>query len=148
MVLHTLAAIVWVGGMFFAHFALRPVVAGLLEPPLRLQLWYQVFTRFFFWVWVAVLLLLATGLWMIIMVFGGMAQAKLHIHLMLLSGLVMMALFSYLYFAPYRKMRQAVSEQNWTAAAQQQGRIRLIVMINLSLGLLTSVIAVGGRYLV
>ena len=31
--LHLLAAVIWVGGMFFAYMALRPVAASLLEPP-------------------------------------------------------------------------------------------------------------------
>lgn len=33
--LHVLSAVVWVGGMFFAWMALRPVAASLLEPPPR-----------------------------------------------------------------------------------------------------------------
>jgi len=33
--LHLLAVVVWVGGMFFAWMALRPVAAPLLEPPLN-----------------------------------------------------------------------------------------------------------------
>ena len=49
--LHLLAAVVWVGGMFFAYVALRPVAASLLPPPLRLPLWSQTVARFFPWVW-------------------------------------------------------------------------------------------------
>ena len=37
--LHVIAAILWVGGMFFAWMVLRPVAAGQLEPPARLTLW-------------------------------------------------------------------------------------------------------------
>ena len=47
--LHILAAIVWIGGMFFAVLVLRPA-AGPLEPPDRLALWRRVFARFFPWV--------------------------------------------------------------------------------------------------
>lgn len=36
--LHVLAASVWVGGMFFAYMALRPVAATQLQPPARLGL--------------------------------------------------------------------------------------------------------------
>jgi len=49
MTLHVLAAVIWVGGMFFAHMVLRPS-AGPLEPAVRLSLWSRVFPRFFFWV--------------------------------------------------------------------------------------------------
>ncbi|NTV95532.1 MAG: hypothetical protein HGA75_08965, partial [Thiobacillus sp.] len=40
---HVLATVVWVGGMFFAHQCLRPVVLAQLEPPQRLRLWDGVF---------------------------------------------------------------------------------------------------------
>ena len=45
--LHALAAMVWVGGMFFAYMALRPVAAKILEPAVRLALWSRTLTRFF-----------------------------------------------------------------------------------------------------
>ena len=57
LIVHTLAAVVWVGGMFFAHQALRPAAAAL-DPPLRLPLWSRVFDRFFAWVIAAIVLLL------------------------------------------------------------------------------------------
>ena len=31
--MHVLAVVVWVGGMFFAYFCLRPAAAKLLQPP-------------------------------------------------------------------------------------------------------------------
>ena len=61
--LHLLGVIVWVGGMFFAHMALRPVATEQLEPPQRLPFLYAVLTRFFRWVWLAVLTILITGYW-------------------------------------------------------------------------------------
>ena len=57
--LHILAAIVWIGGMFFAVLVLRPS-AFPLEPPDRLALWRRVFQRFFSWVWLSLALLLGT----------------------------------------------------------------------------------------
>ena len=61
LLLHVLAAVVWVGGMFFAYAALRPVAVSQLEPPLRLALWAGVFSKFFPWVFVAIAILLITG---------------------------------------------------------------------------------------
>ena len=58
--IHILSAVIWVGGMVFAHFMLRPAALAL-EPPLRLPLFRRVFERFFPAVWVIVVLLLATG---------------------------------------------------------------------------------------
>lgn len=146
--LHLLASTIWVGGMFFAYVALRPVTAGLLEPPVRLTLWARVFERFFPWVWAAVILLLGTGLWMTFAVFGGMGTVGMHVHLMLALGVVMMLIFLHLYFAPYRKLAKAVETEDWPTGAAQLGVIRRLIGINLVLGLLVVVIASGGRYLV
>ncbi|MBT4701961.1 MAG: hypothetical protein HOB79_12905, partial [Rhodospirillaceae bacterium] len=44
--IHVLAAIVWVGGMFFAYLVLRPAV-DQMEGPERLKLLNRVFERFF-----------------------------------------------------------------------------------------------------
>ncbi|MBI3576335.1 MAG: CopD family protein [Gammaproteobacteria bacterium] len=144
--LHILAAVIWVGGMFFAYMALRPVAASLLEPPLRLPLWSQTFARFFPWVWAAVLLLPLTGYWMILVPFEGFANAGGHIHLMQITGWAMIAIFLHLYFAPYRRLRQAVVAQDWPEGVKQLALIRKLVGINLMLGVVTVVIATGGAY--
>jgi len=145
--LHTLAAVIWVGGMFFAYMALRPAAASLLEPPQRLTLWAGVFARFFPWVWLAVALLLASGLWVVFAVFGGMAHVGLHVHLMLAAGVLMMLIYGHLYFAPYRRLRLSVAVQDWPEAGRQLGLIRRMVGTNLALGLLTVVLGSAGRYL-
>lgn len=144
--LHLLAAVIWVGGMFFAYMALRPVAAALLEPPLRLPLWSQVFARFFRWVIAAVIVLPVTGYWMLFTLFGGMAGAGLHIHLMQGIGIVMFLIFGHLYFGPYRRMQSAIAQQDWKEAGARLAQIRKTVATNLSLGLLVVVIAGSGRY--
>jgi len=65
---------------------------------------------------------------------------------MLTTGLVMTLVFSYLFFRPYPRLRQAVAIQEWPAAAEQLAKIRLLVTINLTLGLLTLAIAASGPY--
>lgn len=132
--LHVLATVVWVGGMFFAYICLRPVAAAQLEPPQRLGLWNGVFARFFPWVWLSVILLLASGHG-IIQQMGGMAGLPLHIHVMLGLGYVMAAIFVYLYFLPYPRLRRAVAEQDWRAGGAALNRIRILVGTNLTLGL-------------
>ena len=111
LTLHVLAVIVWVGGMFFAHQILRPVALAELEPPERQVLWSGVFRRFFAWVWAAVVLIVATGYWIIFAVYGGMANLGLHVHIMNGTGLVMVALFVFLFFVPYRAFRRAVAAE-------------------------------------
>lgn len=143
--LHALAAVVWVGGMFFAYMALRPSV-GELQPAERVALWARVFGKFFPWVWLTIVVLLVSGFWIILVEWGGFAAAGMHTHTMLLLGLVMMALFAHLFFAPFRRLKAAVAAGDTPAGAKQIGQIRLIIATNLALGLLTVAIGASGRY--
>ncbi len=142
LVLHLLAAIGWVGGMLFAHLALRPS-AMALEPPVRLALWQRVFSRFFPLVWLCIALLLVTGHGLT----GLGAGAGSHTVLaMMLIGWLMTALFAYLYFQPYAALRAALSAGDIPAAAAAQNTIRQIVATNLTLGLVVCVLGVLARF--
>ncbi|MBL4743781.1 MAG: CopD family protein [Cycloclasticus sp.] len=145
--LHVLSAVIWVGGMFFAYLVLRPIAAVQFEPPQRLTLWSNVFSKFFPWVWVSVVLLLGTGFWLIAHKFGGMKNVAAHIHIMMSVGIIMTLLFMHLFFAPRRKLTQAVIEHNWEEAGKHLAQIRMLIGINLILGLGVVVVATGGRYL-
>ena len=145
--LHLLSVVIWVGGMFFAYMALRPVASNLLEPPVRLSLWVAVFKRFFVWVWIAIVTLLVSGLWMIFAELGGMANIGYHIHIMLALGIFMMLLFMHVFFGPYRRLQYAVIESNWETAGEKLNQIRVLIKTNLILGLLIITIATVGRYL-
>ena len=145
LILHALSAVVWVGGMFFAHQVLRPAAASL-EPGPRLTLWSHVLGRFFAWVFAAIILLLVTGYAMVFGVFGGFAAVGLHVHLMQALGIVMILLFLHLYFAPWKRFRVALAAGDNAAAASQLNQIRIIVTVNLVLGLITAAIGASGRY--
>lgn len=146
LMLHLLSIVVWVGGMFFAHQVLRPVAAAQLEPPQRLTLWTGVFGRFFPWVWVCVVLTLGSGLYMI-RVMGGMGVVPLYVHAMLALGLTMMAIYAYVFFVPYARLKRGVAGQDWKAGGAALAAIRQLVGINLSLGLVTIAIATAGSML-
>jgi uncharacterized membrane protein len=145
LILHALSAVVWVGGMFFAHQVLRPA-AATLEPGPRLALWSRVLGRFFAWVFAAVILLLLSGYTMVFDVFGGFAKIGLHIQLMQGIGILMVLLFLHLYFAPWRRFRAAVARQDWAEGGRQLGQIRTIVTVNLVLGIIVVAIGSSGRY--
>lgn len=146
VLLHVLAVIVWVGGMFFAYMALRPVAASQLEAPVRLKLWVGVFGRFFPWVWVSIVLILASGFWMILAYLGGFAAVGLHIHIMLGLGILMMLIFFHVFFAPYKHLKRKVVAEDWSAAGRKLGQIRLLVGVNTILGLVTAAIGAAGNY--
>lgn len=142
--LHVLSVVIWVGGMFFAYMALRPVAAERLEPPLRLNLWEGVFSKFFPWVWTAVALILASGLYMMAL----LGKPPVHVAVMFVLGIIMMLLFAHVYFAPFKRLKRAVAAQDWKAGGAALGQIRKLILINLSLGILTVTVAMLGLYLV
>jgi len=145
LALHVLAATLWVGGMFFAHQVLRPVAANQLQPPARLTLWVSVFNRFFPWVWLFVAILPLTGYWMIFELFGGMGAVGLYVHIMQGLGWVMILIYMHVFFAPFRRLKDAVVTEDWPEAGRRLGQIRQLVGVNLTLGLVVIAVASGGR---
>lgn len=131
--LHILGFTIWVGGMFFAYMALRPVAATRLEPQQRLPLWEGVFGKFFPWVWLCVAVILGSGLFMMAQV----GKPPMYVSAMFGLGIVMMLLFAHVFFAPFRRLKRAVAAQDWQAGGAALGQIRMLIGINLSLGLLT-----------
>jgi uncharacterized membrane protein len=144
--LHVLGSVIWVGGMFFAYLALRPAAAQLLQPPERLALWRETLRRFFFWVWLAVAAILASGLWMIGL-YGGFGGVGWHVHAMFAIGIAMMLIFAQVYFAPYRRLTRLVEQKDWPAAGAALARIRKLVAVNLTLGMVTIAVGTAGRML-
>lgn len=145
--LHLLAAVVWVGGMIFAHAVLRPSAVQVLEPPLRLELWVQVFRRFFVLVWISIGLILISGYWMLFNYFGGFQGAGLHIHIMHGGGIAMVLVYLHVFFSPYRRLKQAVIVQDYPLAGAQLNQIRKLVGINIMIGLLVIIVGSAGRHL-
>jgi len=137
--LHVLAIIVWIGGMMFAHFFLRPAVAQL-EPPVRLRLMHDVLGRFFKAVLAASLLTLASGVWMLgrvakqVVQSGGRFEMPLAWTVMAVLGVVMVAIFMYIRFALYKKLGRAVAASEWAVGGAALAQIRTWVSINLGLG--------------
>lgn len=143
LLLHLLGIVIWVGGMFFAYMALRPAAVQVLEPPMRLKLWRGVFSRFFPWVFLSVGLILASGLYMV-MQMGGFAAVGLYIHLMFALGLLMMLIFIYVFFSAFKKLNNHVVREEWPSAGAALGQIRLLIGLNLILGIVTITVAVLG----
>ena len=138
LLLHLSAAIVWLGGMVFAHFCLRPSVA-MLEPPQRLSLMSATLTRFFAIVIPAIVVLLVTGGYLYTRREG--LAAPLGVHLMVGIGVAMCLIFGHLFLGPFRRMKVAVAASAWPVAATQLGKVRVLVLTNMILGFL-AVIAV------
>jgi len=90
--------------------------------------------------------LLVSGFAMVLVGFGGFASLGHYINVMMAVGIVMMLLFAHVYFSPWKRFRRAVAAANWTEADRNIKQIRVLVMVNLLLGLLTVVVGASGRY--
>jgi len=141
--LHLLGVVVWVGGMFFAHMALRPA-AQALPPPQRLPLLAAALSRFVAWTAAAILLLVASGIAMIVLL-GGMLAVGVYVHVMIGLGLVMILIYGHLVASPLKRLRAAVAASDWPGAGAAMTMARRLVGINLVLGLVTITVAVLGR---
>jgi uncharacterized membrane protein len=141
---HLAAAIVWVGGMVFAHFVLRPAAVATLDPPQRLPLMAAALSRFFVWVTVAVVAILLTGFGLIAAM-GGFAAAGANVHAMTGAGIAMAVIFAGIRWGPYPRLVAAVAVRDWPAGAAALGVVRRWVAINLLLGTLTVAVATLGR---
>jgi uncharacterized membrane protein len=137
LAVHLLCAVIWVGGMFFAYVVLRPSLS-VLEPIQRIALHTQVFRRFFLIVWHAMPLILLSGFVVLLVFDGGPALVGWNVHLMMLLGLIMSAVFLLIVFGPYARFRRTTDR---TTAIACIDRIRKLIGVNLVLGIVTVVVA-------
>ena len=143
--LHVLSIVVWVGGMAFAHFFLRPAVAPL-DPPVRVRLMHDVLGRYFQAVLVAALLTLVSGVWMLgrvakqVVQSGGSFEMPLAWTVMAVLGIAMVAIFMHIRFALFKRLDRAVAASEWAAGGAALAQIRTWVSINLGLGVLVLIV--------
>lgn len=137
--IHLLAVILWLGGMAFSHFFLRPA-AQTLEPAARVQLMHAVLKRFFAAMLVTIAVVLLSGAGMVASVYHMAAQAGLQFqmplswHVMAALGLVMAGIFGHIRFALFKRLDRAVQAGDWTAGGKALASIRVWVAANLALG--------------
>jgi len=92
-------------------------------------------------VWAAVVLLLITGFSMM----GEMARVPAYVQAMAGVGILMMAIFMHVYFAPFGRLKRALAAEDWKkAGGAALGQIRVLVGVNLLLGIANLAVAVLG----
>lgn len=147
--IHLLSIIVWVGGMVFAQFFLRPALASL-APPQRLRLMHDVLGRFFNAVLLAATLALVTGIWMIGRVAKQTVQAGASFNMplewmvMAALGVVMVGIFGHIRFALYKRLTRAVNAADWAAGGAAMASIRVWVAVNLGIGVAVVLVTMIG----
>ena len=147
---HLLAVIVWVGGMAFALFCLRPA-ARVLEPPARVMLMHAAMRRFLAVVAVAIGVIFVCGVAMIALAWSAATRTGLRFNMpldwytMIAVFVVMLAVFLHIRNVLFRRLDAAVGAQRWADGAAALGAIRWDLSINLVLGaMITVVVRLGG----
>jgi uncharacterized membrane protein len=135
--LHLMAAVVWIGGVFFMTIIMRAVVSDF-DAPERIKVMSRVFKYFFQWVWVAIAIILITGFSIIFGVYEGYGNLPwMHfkrIHLMTVIGLIMSVIFTYIYTGPFKGLQKAMRAKDSSAIQKNVKLIRLFGMVQLILG--------------
>ena len=147
---HLLAVIVWVGGMAFVLFCLRPA-ARVLEPPARIALMHAAIRRFLAVVAVAIAVIFVCGVAMVAIAWSTASRAGLRFNMpldwyvMFAVFFVMLAVFVHIRAALFPRLDAALREQRWADGATTLGTIRWEVSANLVLGVFVTVLVrLGG----
>ncbi len=131
---HILSVLIWIGGMLYTLFVLRPNLDKLGNN--RAVFMKGIMDRFFPLVWFAIVTLFITG---------GI-NAKYYVHnsffvTKLLIYAVMVVVFSYIYFGLYKKLPNVENK------AQIMQKITLLIKVNFSLGLIVIFLIELAKYL-
>ena len=142
-ILHLLAIILWIGGMAFVLFFLRPAL-GSLQPPARVTLMHDVLRRFFGAVSASIIIVLVSGLWMMgeFASAGSASGVRMPMSWMVMAtlGLLMMAIYGHIRFVLYKRLQRALASSAWADGGAALGSIRIWVLANLFLGLVIIVV--------
>ncbi len=140
LTLHTIGAVVWIGGMAYALIVLRPAIA-VLEPAPRMQMHMQSLRRFLRLTWHVMPLVLVSGWIMVFTLYGGFQNLPWAVNAMQLTGLVMAGIFAYLALGPFKRFRRAIRP-----GPELLIRMRGLMLVNLVLGALVLVFASIGHF--
>ncbi|MHB1281711.1 MAG: CopD family protein [Acidithiobacillus sp.] len=142
---HIIAVVVWIGGLFFATVVLVPVLqAEIAQASTRIPLLHAILRRFFLWVGISGAVLLGSGYTMVPLFYGGFAALSAPVSIMVVLGTIMVMLALHVYFAPLKRLRRAVRDQDWKAGARALGQVRLFSSVNLLLSLVVILMGVWG----
>ena len=136
---HLLAVVVWIGGMAFMLFCLRPA-ARVLEPPARVTLMHAAMKRFLTVASIAIAVLFVCGAAMVGIAWSAAARAGLAFNMpldwytMIATFFAMLAVFIHIRNVLFRRLDTAVTAAKWPDGAAALAAIRWEVSINLVLG--------------
>ncbi len=140
--LHFASVIVWIGGMSFAHFCLRPAAIATLQAAQRLPLMASALGRFFVIVGWSIALLWVSGIAMFLEAVSAGARPPWNWNAMAAIAAVMTLVFGAIVLRRHPRMREALQAGDLPAAGAALDGIRRLVVLNLVLGWVVVAVAV------
>lgn len=144
--LHLLATTVWIGGMAFNIWVLRPSLS-IMEPTKRIQLVGAVLKRFIYFAWVSIGALIFTGIFLgressEVLLSSNYGIALIFKHAIVTGMVVIVALVSFVLFPKLRMFLSELDVKAYEATKLPQeltallGKIVALVKLNLTLGVI------------
>jgi uncharacterized membrane protein len=145
LAIHILAVIIWLGGLFFLVAVLGPT-AESLDAAGASSLWYRTLSRSLAWGWLSLVLIVATGVAMVFLVFGGYGYIP-NIHRVNMAlGIPAIALYGYVYLMPRRQLGRSVRSNDRVVMAKKRHQVRTLLSTILALALSAAFMSTLGRY--
>jgi uncharacterized membrane protein len=142
--IHILAIIVWLGGLVVLTVAFEPSIRGF-DSKLVLPVWSRTVSRLLIWGAVSLVAIIATGIALVNLRFGGFSGMPVAHRFNMVIGLPAIALYWYLTFVPWQRVRRAVSRGNWAEVEANRRVVRRIMRVIVVLGLIASVVSGAAR---
>lgn len=130
--LHLIATVIWIGGMFFNIFVLRPSL-GIIEQGQRVKLGYTVLKRFLPFAWISIITLFISGIFL-----GSNDTLIFTKHIIVLFMVLIVAIISFILFPKLTSIvfQDKIQNEQRKELIKINGKIVLLVKINLILGIL------------
>lgn len=135
--LHLIATVIWIGGMFFNIFVLRPSL-GIIEQEQRVKLGYTVLKRFLPFAWISIIILFITG------IFLRNYETLIFKHIIVLFMVLIVAIISFILFPKLTPivLQERIQDEKRKELIKINGKIVLLVKINLMLGILVMLLTI------
>jgi uncharacterized membrane protein len=138
--LHVVSAVIWVTALVATIVGI-----GMLAKPQpdddALFAYRQLSRKVVMWIHVAMLLSWITGIWMMFFIYDGFSDTGGHVHIMLLTALIMTVVLIASMAGPSKKYSRA---QSGADAREALTGVRKYAMTGLVIGMLTIVVAALG----
>lgn len=139
--IHIVAVVVWLGGLFWLCVA-RPSLDNDAQP-----LWQAYLARFFTAATVAIIAIIASGVALVQLKFGGFAHMPPVHRANMAFGLPAIGLYGFVVAVLWRRYRGAKSRDDRESAAKTMARIEGAIAVVTFLGLAAAILSAVGRYL-